>query len=158
MKVYKLFRIKNGKLYPLYVESNREMEIGKWLKAGCGELIDEMHVKSHGCGGKLSLRPGYHSTTVPFSDWIGKKQSDGTLARRPDNVWAECEIRGKELIVTEKNGLRTIPKGYYRFKTNAKQKEPWLISGEIKVNRVLSNEEVDQICISKGFVPQKIAM
>lgn len=157
MKVYKLFKLKNGKLYPLYIYDKEEIEIGKWLKAKCGPLADETHVYCRKFQ-KLALRPGYHSTTVPFSDWIGKKQSDGTLARRPDNVWAECEIRGKELIVTENNGLRTIPKGYYRFKTNTKQKEPWLISGEIKVNRVLSNEEVDQICISKGFVPQKIAM
>lgn len=29
MKTYKLFRVKNGKLYPLYVEANREMEVGK---------------------------------------------------------------------------------------------------------------------------------
>lgn len=156
MKVYKLFRIKNGKLYPLYVEANKETPIGKWLKAECGPLADETHVK---CKlGSLSLRPGWHSSTIPFSDWIGKKQPDGTLARRPDNVWAECEIRGRELMVTEKNGLRTVPNGYYRFKTNAKQRDPWLISGEIKVNRILSNEEVDEICMAMGITPQKVAV
>lgn len=158
MKVYKLFRIKNGKLYPLYVKANIETPIGEWLKAECGVLVDATHVKAHGCGGKLSLRPGFHSSTVPFSDWIGKKQPDGTLARRPDNVWTECEIRGKELMVTEKNGLRTVPNGYYRFKTNAKQRDPWLISGEIKVNRILSNEEVDEICMAMGITPQKVAV
>ena len=131
--------------------------IGKWLKATSGPLVDDTHVYCKKFG-KLSLRPGWHSASVPFSDWIGKKQPDGTLARRPDNVWAECEIRGKELMVTEKNGLRTVPKGYYRFKTNAKQRDPWLISGEIKVNRILSNEEVDEICIAMGIMPQKVAV
>ena len=156
MKVYKLFQIKDGKLYPLYVNTSHEIPLGVWLKAECGPLVDETHVKSK--LGSLSLRPGFHSTTVPFSDWIGKKQPDGTLARRPDNVWAECEIRGKELTVTEKYGLRTVPDGYYRFKTNAKQRDPWLISGEIKVNRILSDEEVAKICEANGYEPQKVAV
>ena len=158
MLVYKLCRVKNGKLYPMYVEADKEIVLGKWLKAECGPLADETHVNSSGCGGKLSLRPGWHTTTVPWTDWIGAKQADGTLARRPDNVWCECEIRGKELTVTARNGLRTVPEGYYRFKTNSKQRDPWLISGEIKVNRILSNEEIDSICRTKGFEPQKLAM
>ena len=158
MTVYKLCRLRNGKLYPMYVEADKEIMQGKWLKATCGPLADENHVKSSGCGGRLSLRPGWHTTTVPWTDWIGAKQEDGTLARRPDNVWCECEIRGKELPVMERNGLRHVPDGYYRFKTNSKQKDPWLISGELKVKRILSNEEVDAICTEKGFVPQKLAM
>lgn len=156
MRVYKLCRIKNEKLYPMYVEANKEIVIGQWLQAECGPLADEAHVKSSGCGGKLSLRPGWHTTTVPFADWIGAKQPDGTLARRRDNVWCECEIRGKELNVTARNGLRTIPKGYYRFKTNTKQIDPWLISGEIKVNRILSDNEVEQICRAHGIEPQPL--
>lgn len=158
MIVYKLCRLKHGKLYPLYVESTKEIEIGKWLQAVCGPLVDETHVKASGCSGKLSLRPGWHTTTVPWTDWIGAKQSDGTLARRPDSVWCECEIRGKELIVTERNGLRTVPNGYYRFKTNSKQKDPWLISGEIKVHRILNDDEVDKLCRDAGFEPQKKAI
>ena len=82
MKTYKLFRIRNGKLYPLYVEASREMIVGEWLNAGVGALVDETHVKASGCGGKLALRPGFHSTLVPFTDWIGKKMADGTLAQR----------------------------------------------------------------------------
>ena len=124
--VYKLCRIKSDKLYPLYVESDKEIVLGKWLKASCGPLADATHVKASGCGGKLSLRPGWHTTNVPWTDWIGARQPDGSLARRPDSVWCECEIRGDELTVTERNGLRTIPKGYYRFKTNSKQRDPWL--------------------------------
>ena len=157
MTTYKLFRIKNGKLFPLYVEANKEMPIGKWLKAGCGELIDDTHVKARGCGSRLSLRPGYHSTQIPFTDWIGKKMPDGTLAQKPDTVWCECKVRGKELKVTEKNGLRTIPNGYYFFRTNSKQKDPWIISGEIKINKMLSHDEVKKICNANGIEPQPIA-
>ena len=158
MKTYKLFRIKNGKLYPLYVNADKEMPIGEWLQAGCGELKDATHVKARGCGGRLSLRPGYHSTNIPFASWIGKKMSDGTLAQRPDTVWCECEVRGKELKITEKNGLRTIPIGYYFFKTNSKQKDPWIISGEIKINKILQFDEVAEICHKNGIEPQPLAV
>ena len=157
MITYKLFKTKNGKLYPLYVEANREMPIGEWLEAGCGKKIDDTHVKAKGCGGSLSLRPGFHSTETPFTDWIGKKQSDGTLAQRPDTVWCECEVDGDQIVVTSRYGSRELLNGWYYFKTNPRQKEPWIISNGIKINRVLSNEEVAEICRSKGIEPQTIA-
>lgn len=64
MTVYKLFRTKNGKLYPLYVLADKEMPIGVTIKAEVGPLKDETHVKAKGCGGSLSLRPGMHATHV----------------------------------------------------------------------------------------------
>nr|WP_297765818.1 hypothetical protein [uncultured Butyrivibrio sp.] len=154
MLVYKLFRVKDGKLYPLYVEADREMALGVWLKAHVGELADPTHVKSAGCGGRLSLRPGFHSTSLPFTNWIGRKMPDGTLAQRANSVWCECEIRGSEVSVTERNGSRTIVDGYYKFKTNSKQKEPWFISSEIKINRILTQNEVKTICAEKGVKAQ----
>ncbi len=158
MKVYKLFKVKNGRLYPLYVEADREMVIGKWLKAQIGELKDENHVKAAGCGGSLALRPGFHSTLIPFTDWIGAKMKDGSgrLAQRKDTVWCECEIRGDEVEVTDKRGSKTIVEGYYRFRTNSKQAEPWLISSEIKINRVLTHNEVKDICTQNGKVAQPL--
>ena len=157
MTTYKLFRIKNNKLYPLYVEADREMELGKWLDAEVGEKIDETHVKARGCSGKLSLRPGWHSTKIPFTNWIGKRQPDGTLAQRPDTVWCECEVEGKQLEVTDRYGSRELLNGWYYFKTNVKQVDPWIISNKIKVNKILSNEEVVDICKSFGVEAQKIA-
>lgn len=157
MITYKLFRIKDNKLYPLYVEADREMKIGEWMDAGVGEKIDETHVKAKGCGGSLSLRPGFHSTTIPFTDWIGKRQPDGTLAQRPDTVWAECEVEGDQVEVTNRYGSRELVDGWYYYKTNSKQVEPWIISDKIKVNKVLSNEEVVDICKSFGIEAQKIA-
>ena len=159
MKTYKLFRVKNGKLYPLYVEANREMEVGKWLKSGVGERVDDTHVKASGCGGSLRLRSGYHSTTIPFTDWIGEKQDDGTLAQRKNTVWCECEVKGKEVENKTREGYDVVPKdSYYYFKTNSKQEEPWIISDWLKIKRILSNDEVAKICRANGKEPQRIAI
>ena len=156
MKTYKLFKIKNGKLYPLYVEANREMKVGEWLEAGCGEMVDATHVKAKGCGGSLSLRPGYHSTKVPFTDWIGQKMPDGTLAQRKDTVWCECEVKGEQIECKDRFGFRQIQKGkWYYFRTNSKQKDPWIISDFIKINKILSSDEVTEICRANGIEPQK---
>lgn len=155
MITYKLFRMKQGRLYPLYVEANREMKIGEWISAQVGELVDDTHVKANGCGGRLSLRPGMHSTTVPYTDWIGKRDKDGTLIQRKDTVWCECEVAGKEIKVTERNGLRYIPDGYYFYKTNARQKEPWIISNKLKIKRILTDDEVKAICEAKGLTAQR---
>lgn len=157
MKTYKLFRVKNNKLYPLYVEADREMKVGEWLNANVGEKVDDTHVKAKGCGGKLSLRPGYHSTKVPFTDWIGQRMPDGSLAQRPDTVWCECEVTGNEVIVTDKRGLRELPNGWYYYKTNAKQVDPWIISDKIKIVKKLSHEEVRQICEQHGIKAQEVA-
>lgn len=155
MKTYKLFRVRNGRLYPLYVEADKEVAVGKWLKAQVGEKVDETHVKAKGCGGKLSLRPGWHSTTVPFTNWIGKKTDDGTLIQRKDTVWCECEVSGNELEVKSRHGSRVLLKGWYKFKTNAKQKNPWIISDKVKVIKKLNDAEVSEICKAKGITPQR---
>ena len=158
MKTYKLFRTKGTKLYPLYVNAKESIPIGRWIQSKPGELVDETHVKASGCGGKLSLRSGYHSTDVPFTDWIGERQDDGTLAQRKDCVWCECEVKGDEIESKTKNGYRIIPEdSYYYFKTNSKQERPWIISDWIKVNRILSNEEVADICRANGIEPQRVA-
>lgn len=158
---YKLFRIGEVNaegtvtgLSPLYVKANTVYPLGVWLEAEVGDLVDETHVKAKGCGGKLSLRPRFHSTRVPFTDWIGKRAEDGTLIQRAGTVWCECQIRGDEITVTERYGLRDIPDGYYRFRTNSKQKEPWYISRWLKIVRILPDEEVDAICLSAGYSPQ----
>lgn len=157
MKTYKLFRVRNGKLFPLYVEANREMRIGEWLRAESGQKVDDTHVKASGCGGKLSLRPGFHSTYIPFTDWIGQKMPDGTLAQRVDTVWCECEVKGEEIECKDRFGFRELQRGkWYYFRTNSKQKDPWIISDWLKINRVLSHEEVKEICSKNGIVAQNL--
>lgn len=159
MKVYKLFRMKKGNLYPLYVNAKETIPIGEWIKSKPGELVDETHVKASGCGGKLRLRSGFHSTDIPFTDWIGEKQDDGTLAQRKDCVWAECEVRGTEVESKTKDGYDIVPAdSYYYFKTNTKQERPWVISDWMMVNRIISNDEVADICRANGIEPQRLAV
>lgn len=158
MKTYKLFRVKGTKLYPLYVNAKEPVTFHKWIKSKPGELVDETHVKASGCGGKLALRSGFHSTTIPFTDWIGEKQDDGSLAQRKDCVWCECEVKGDEVESKTRQGYRIVPEdSWYYFKTNSKQNEPWIISDWIKVTKILSNEEVAEICRANGIEPQKVA-
>lgn len=156
-KVYKLFRIKNGKLYPLYVEAKREILIGVWLTAGVGEKVDPTHVKANGCGGKLSLRPGFHSTLIPVANWIGKRDpASGELLQRKDTVWCECEVCGDQLIVTDPNGSRELLDGWYYYRTNSKQKYPWIISKYLRVVRIVPYSEVCAICLANGVEPQRL--
>ena len=159
MITYKLFRVKKGKLYPLYVNAKESIPIGEWLKSKPRELVDNTHVKASRCGGKLRLRSGFHSTDVPFTDWIGEKQDDGTLAQRKDCVWCECEVKGTEIESKTREGYNIVPTdSFYYFKTNTKQERPWVISDWIKVVRILSNEEVAEICRANGIEPQRVAV
>ena len=152
MKTYKLFRMKEGRLYPLFVETGREMKMGIWLEAGVGELVDPTHVKSK--LGPLALRPGFHSTEVPFTDWIGKRQG-GVLVQRQDTVWCECEVDGQQEHPSERYGKRMLPEDWYYFRTKPNQPFSWIISNRIKIMRVLDHAEVETVCQAHGIVAQK---
>lgn len=166
---YKLFKYKNGKLYPLYVLANKEFKIGVWIDAEEGPLTENGKVK---CKlGELCYRPGLHCATIPLATHIGKKTPDG-LVQAKDTVWCEVEYSDKYDYQAEaiqngvnKNGklnlknayLKHIPvKGYYLYKTNPMMFGEWIICGSIKVNRILTNEEVKEICKSYGYEAQKV--
>ena len=134
------------------MDTKQEMPLGEWLEAKVGELADAGHVKSR--LGPLSLRPGFHSTEVPFTDWIGKRQGD-RLVQRPDTVWCECEVTGKEEQVS-KGGKRTLPADWYYFRTKARQPFPWVISNRILIRRILSHAEVSAICRDHGVEAQPL--
>ena len=153
MRTYKLCRMREGKLYPLFVETGRELPIGQWLEAHVGILADEGHVKSR--LGLLALRPGFHSCQIPFTDWIGKRQ-DGKLVQRKDTVWCECEVEGKETLVPGRKGLQAIPEGWYYFRTRPGQPFPWVVSDRIKIIKVLSHAEVESICHERGIEAQEM--
>lgn len=164
---YKMFRLKDGKLFPLYVLADKETPMNIWLDAEEGPMI-EGKVKSK--LGKLAYRPGWHIAEIPNSPWIGKKDENGELIRRKDCVWCEVEYHTDKNYGPEarENGwragrwasqrayLKHIPVGgYYYFRTNANG-DTWIISGEIRVKRILSNEEVNDICRKHGVVPQRV--
>ena len=175
MKAYKLFKVRNGKLYPLYIYANEELPMGVRLVAKCGEVSkDGKHVKSK--LGDLALRPGWHATMIPYAGHIGKKMSDGSLVQAADTVWAEIEV-GDSVDYTEyvkkfgtdskgkvnpvKCCLKELPKDsswFYKFRTNPMAKAEWIISGEIIINRILSNEEVAEICRENGMEPQPLEL
>ena len=167
---YKLFKIKNNKLYPLYVLADKETPMGEWLEAESGELQENGKVKAK-LGNGLCYRPGWHLADIPYAAHIGQKDGNGNLLQKPDTVWCECEysdeidyqpianqngINKQGKIIPVKSYLKEIPvNGYYRYKTSPMMFGEWIIAGAIKVNKILTNEEVDEICIANGIEPQK---
>lgn len=168
MKAYKLFRIKNGNLYPLYVFANEPTKMHVWVRAKCGDKDENGKVKSK--LGALAYRPGWHLTEFPLANHIGKRAEDGTLLQAKDTVWCEVEMSDQinytpQVLVTKKNGEVNYPKsymkelpthGYYEYKTNPLAACRWFIADAIKVNKILTNEEVADICRANGLEPQKV--
>lgn len=86
-------------------------------------------------------------------------------------VWAECDVAAdrdyqldamslgvndKGSFVRSRAGLPYVPTdGYYKYRTNPDPNTaPWIISGAIKVNRILDDAEVAEICAQHGVTPQ----
>jgi hypothetical protein len=172
VKAYKLFRTDPKapeSLFPLFVNANKPVPIGQWLPAEAGELTQAGKVKSK--IGDLAYRPGWHAGDMPIATHIGGKSSPELTAPdfRPNNqVWAEVEMpadvdwqkvameraqrnKAGDIIPRTAHITDTIPEGgHYRYKTNPNMTGDWLIGGSMKVNRVLSPEEVMAINESKG--------
>ena len=173
VKAYKLFRtIANqpGKLFPLFVDANTPVPMGKWVEAKAGDPgKTDGKVKSN--IGDLAYRPGWHAGDVPVATHIGKKSDPDLTAPdyRPDNhVWAEVEMaadkdwqsvadarakrnKAGEIIPNTAHITDQVPlKGFYRYKTNPNMTGNWLIGGHMKVNRVLPDDEVKKINDAAG--------
>ena len=168
-KGYKLFRVRNGKLYPPMVANpnNADTPIGIWIDAGEGEFAGfsktgRPRVKSVKSG-TLSFRPGWHLSEIPLAPQFYRTNKETGKKEFPkDFVWAECEYV-KDIDYQEEAmsygitktgkfqhslaGLPRIPvNGFYRYRTNPNPNTPeWIITGAVKVIRVLSNEEVSEI-------------
>ena len=170
-KAYKLFRVHPkhpGKLFPLFVDANTPVEMGKWIAAKEGEMANGK-VKSK--IGPLAYRPGWHAGDLPIATHIGEKSDPSLTAPdlRPENhAWAEVEMpndvdwqaeaikRGTnaqgKLIPVRAHITDQLPVGgHYRYKTNPNMTGNWLIGGSMKVNRVLSDKEVAQINKAAGL-------
>lgn len=169
-KSYKLFEVKKsqpGKLFPLYVNADKETPIGEWLEAEEGPQLNSGKVKSK--LGPLAFRPGWHSSDYPLATHIGVKGDDGTIQYiKPTTVWCECEysdainyqeeadnngLNPKGILNKRNAYLKHIPEdGYYRYKTNPNMFGDWIISGKIKINKVLSDDEV-RIILKENNLP-----
>lgn len=159
MKLYKEFRIdKRFNLHPLFVEPQMIIPIGVWLKAtpgprnAAGKVISKL--------GGMSFRPGWHLAVTPYAPHIGIRENGKIKYIHDDCVWCECEI-SEEIDYTElarsmkRKCLDYVPEnGFYWFTTNPSAEVEWLIAGMMKVNRILSDGEVAQLCAEKGYVAQ----
>jgi hypothetical protein len=164
VKAYKLFKVHPkhpGKLFPLYVDSNTPVEMNKWVDAKSGEMASGK-VKSS--LGPLAYRPGWHAGDLPMATHIGEKEPGAKKpTHRPEHhAWAEVEMphdvdwqseankrgtnaKGK-LVPVKAHITDQIPVGgHYRYKTNPNMSGNWLIGGSMKVNKVLTDDEVSRI-------------
>ena len=170
---YKLFKVnkKNGNLYPLFVkmEGNKSLELNKWTRAEAG-TINEKTGKVKSSLGDLAYRPGFHGGDLPIATHIGGKKGNVTKPnyRKDDQVWAEVEFADdtnwqKEALsraIKNKDGTTRVSTahitdqvpvgGHYRYKTNPNMTGNWIIGGELKINKILSNEQVKKINDAAG--------
>lgn len=183
---YKVFYLKDGKLYPPMVKNpgGTDTPMGVWIDASAGEVtsytktgrpqVEKGGIGTHCSKGTLSYRPGWHLGEVPIAKQFEKvNPENGKKELFPrEFVWAECEYscdidyqdEAMKNGYTENGsfryayaGLQKLPEnGCYRYRTNPDPNtEEWIITGKIKVNRILTNKEVDELCRKAGKEPQK---
>lgn len=185
-KGYKVFVLKDGQLYPPMVANpNGEgTPIGVWLDADAAPVAGTSktgrpQVKAGGKGtqggsGQLAYRPGWHLGTIPYALQFGRKDKNGERTLFPNNfVWAEVEYaddvdyqdeaRQEGMNANGKYqhslaGLKHVPTdGSYKYRTNPDPKtDEWIITGAMRVNKILSREEVDELVKKAGREPQKV--
>ena len=156
--------------------------IGVWLNADVGvaappSKTGRAQVKAGGKGtqggsGSLAFRPGWHLGDLPRASQFDRVNPEtGKKELFPENfVWAEVEY-AKDVDYQEEAmsygytdngkfrhayaGLPRLPEnGYYRYRTNPKPDTvPWVITGAMKVNRLLSDAEVNSILEKNGVPP-----
>lgn len=73
MIVYKLFRLKEGKLFPLFINRQVETKVGEWLAAECYPTKG------------FAVRQGWHCCITPFAPHLKTE-----LASGEKRVWVEC--------------------------------------------------------------------
>jgi hypothetical protein len=136
MTTYKLLRLrKNGTLGPLFIEASRVLELGVVQQANCTPTKG------------YAIRPGFHSTWKPEAPHLDMK----------GRVWVECTVPGEQYtkeqhqdLFDTRNGMSKLPSnGWYLWPRPANQGGIWIISDQLRLNRILSTEEVQEICNAK---------
>lgn len=183
---YKVFVLKDGKLYPPMVANpdGAATPVGVWLDADAAPIAGESktgrpQVKQGGKGtqggsGKLAYRPGWHLGVVPYAIQFNRKDAEGNKTLFPKNfVFAEVEYAADVDYQEEARqeginpsgkyqhslaGLKHLPTdGYYMYRTNPNPKtDPWVITGAMKVNRILTRAEQAELVKNAGREPQQI--
>ena len=132
LNAYKIFRRRHGTLYPLFIGKGRPVPLGEWVEAEC--------IPTQG----FAVRPGWHATLLPMAPQLRTKA--GRIAA--DRCWTEVEIAAEVDWQGHPGRTQQIPVGgHYRFQAAC---GVWLISGAVKVNRILSDAEVCNILVLAG--------
>jgi site-specific DNA-cytosine methylase len=183
---YKVFVLKDGKLYPPMVANpdGAATPVGVWLDADAAPIAGESktgrpQVKQGGKGTqggscKLAYRPGWHLGVVPYAIQFNRKDAEGNKTLFPKNfVFAEVEYAADVDYQEEARqeginpsgkyqhslaGLKHLPTdGYYMYRTNPNpETDPWVITGAMKVNRILTRAEQAELVKNAGREPQQI--
>ena len=170
---------------PMVANPNGEATpVGVWLDADAAPIAGlsktgRQQVKAGGKGtqggsGKLAYRPGWHLGVIPYALQFNRKdESTGERELFPKNfVWAEVEYADdvdyqEEAMSYGYNsngkfqhsyaGLPRLPlNGSYKYRTNPNpETDPWIITGAMKVNRLLTPTEVDSMVEAAGREPQR---
>lgn len=156
--------------------------VGVWLDADVGlaappSKTGRAQVQAGGKGtnaakGSLAFRPGWHLGDVPQAKQFARKNPEtGVKDLFPaDFVWAECEYAmdvdyqeeamsyGYTANGKFRHSYAGLPKlptdGYYRYRTNPNPDTvPWVITGAMRVKRILTDAETDAICRENGVEP-----
>ncbi len=158
--------------------------VGVWLDAEAAPVVGESKtgrpkVKQGGKGtqggsGTLAYRPGWHLGEIPYAlqfNRLNPETGEKDLFPK-DFVWAEVEYAADNDYqqeadaegITENGkfrhsyaGLKRVPEdGFYRYRTNPNpETDPWIITGAMRVKRVLTNDEVDDLVRKAGREPQQ---
>ena len=158
--------------------------VGVWLDADIGasaapSKTGRPQVQAGGKGtnaskSSLAFRPGWHLGDLPMATQFARKNPEtGVKDLFPaDFVWAECEYamdvdyqeEAMSYGYTENGkfrhsyaGLPRLPEdGYYRYRTNPNPDTvPWVITGAMRVKRILTDAETDKILLDAGVEPMK---
>ena len=154
-KGYKLFEQREDeKLFPLFIGKTEETPIDKWVKA---EIINHHPGFAH--------RPGWHiGSQLPSAPWL--LGNDGTYksqrGKKFKRVWCEVEYCAdidyteETLKLPKKCFTDRLPDdGFYNFKESGDRL--WIIADRIKIIRVLTENERQQILKDMNYDEQEAA-
>ena len=151
-KGYKLFeQDPAGNLYALFIDKKVIMPTEEWLKAG-----------NHPTKG-FSPRPGYHiGEGIPSAPWL--MSFDGTYKSQRSKywkrVWAEvwyvADIDYTDVVaqLPKKCFDDQLPlNGFYKFRETGCNRI-WIIADQMKITKILKEEERQQILMDIGYDEQ----
>ena len=147
-KGYKLFECDEmGNLYALFIDKNTIMPIGEWLKAGIYPTKG------------FSVRPGFHIGEIPSAPWLCSADGTYKSQRRKywKRVWAEVEYISEHdyteavQVFPDKCMKYNLPTdGFYFFRETGVGRI-WVIADQMRVTRVLAEEERQAILSSMNY-------